>query len=305
MLYKSIDELIGHTPLFEAENLRRTLGLGARLLLKLEKANPTGSAKDRAVKGILLKAERNGLIAEGSTIIEPTSGNTGIALAAIGARHGYRVIIVMPDSMSIERRMLIAAYGAEIVLTPGKEGMNGAVRKAEELKNSIPSSMILGQFTDKSNAEAHYMTTGPEIWDDSDGDVDIFVAGIGTGGTISGAGRFLKEKKSVEVVGVEPLDSPLLSEGRSGSHGIQGIGANFIPSVLDRSVIDRIMTVSTSCAYETARLLARTEGILSGISSGAALHAAIEVSRENKGKTIAVILPDTGERYLSTDLWKS
>ena len=304
MLYKSVTELIGRTPLFEPLRLKEKLSLRSRLLLKLERSNPTGSAKDRAVLGIIEKAEKEGRIGNGSVIIEPTSGNTGIALAAIGASRGYKVIIVMPDSMSIERRKLIAAYGAELVLTPGKEGMKGALNRAEELKASIPGSMILGQFDDTGNADAHYRTTGPEIWEDSGHSLDMFIAGVGTGGTITGCGRFLKEKKSsIEIVAAEPFDSPLLSEGRSGAHGIQGIGANFIPSVLDRDIIDRIMTVKTEDAYEAARLLARTEGLLCGISSGAALSVAVDEAKKHEGLTIAVILPDTGERYLSTDLW--
>ena len=281
MLYKSVTELIGRTPLFEPLRLEEKLSLRSRLLLKLERSNPTGSAKDRAVLGIIEKAEKEGRIGNGSVIIEPTSGNTGIALAAIGASRGYKVIIVMPDSMSIERRKLIAAYGAELVLTSGKEGMKGALNRAEELKASIPGSMILCQFDDTGNADAHYRTTGPEIWEDSGHSLDMFIAGVGTGGTITGCGRFLKEKKSsIEIVAAEPFDSPLLSEGRSGAHGIQGIGANFIPSVLDRDIID-----------------------ICGISSGAALSVAVDEAKKHEGLTIAVILPDTGERYLSTDLW--
>ena len=258
MLYKSVTELIGRTPLFEPLRLEEKLSLRSRLLLKLERSNPTGSAKDRAVLGIIEKAEKEGRIGNGSVIIEPTSGNTGIALAAIGASRGYKVIIVMPDSMSIERRKLIAAYGAELVLTSGKEGMKGALNRAEELKASIPGSMILGQFDDTGNADAHYRTTGPEIWEDSGHSLDMFIAGVGTGGTITGCGRFLKEKKSsIEIVAAEPFDSPLLSEGRSGAHGIQGIGVS----------------------------------------------VAVDEAKKHEGLTIAVILPDTGERYLSTDLW--
>ena len=264
MLYKSVTELIGRTPLFEPLRLEEKLSLRSRLLLKLERSNPTGSAKDRAVLGIIEKAEKKGRIGNGSVIIEPT----------------------------------------ELVLTPGKEGMKGALNRAEELKASIPGSMILGQFDDTGNADAHYRTTGPEIWEDSGHSLDMFIAGVGTGGTITGCGRFLKEKKSsIEIVAAEPFDSPLLSEGRSGAHGIQGIGANFIPSVLDRDIIDRIMTVKTEDAYEAARLLARTEGLLCGISSGAALSVAVDEAKKHESLTIAVILPDTGERYLSTDLW--
>lgn len=304
MLYSSSEELIGRTPLYEPARLAGKLGLRSRLLLKLEAFSLTGSVKDRAALYIIDDAERSGRLTEGGTIIEPTSGNTGIALAAIGCRRGYRVIIVMPDSMSIERQRMMAAYGAELVLTPGREGMSGAVAKAEELRASIPGSMIAGQFDNPVNAEAHYRTTGPEIWEDSDGAVDMFIAGVGTGGTITGCGRYLKEKNpAISIIAVEPDDSPLLSEGKAGPHGIQGIGANFIPSVLDRSVIDGVMRIRTDEAYEAARLLASAEGLLMGISSGAALAAAIRMAEKEDGRTIVALLPDTGMRYLSTTLY--
>lgn len=306
-IYKSVSELTGHTPLMELRNIEDENRLCARVLAKLEMFNPAGSAKDRVAKAMLDDAEAKGLLASGGTIIEPTSGNTGIGLAAIGASRGYRVIIVMPDSMSIERRLLMTAYGAELVLTEGKKGMAGAVERAEELKSSIPGALIIGQFENPANPAAHRVTTGPEIWEDTDGKVDIFVAGVGTGGTISGVGQYLKSRKnSVRIVAVEPKSSPLLSEGHAGPHGLQGIGANFIPTVLDRSIYDEIITVSDEEAYAAGRALAAHEGILAGISSGAALHAATELAKrpENAGKCIVALLPDTGERYLSSPMFK-
>lgn len=306
-IYKSVSELVGHTPIAELRNIEKENGLLARVLVKLERFNPTGSAKDRAAKAILDDAEAKGIIGRGSVIIEPTSGNTGIGIAAIGASRGYKVIIVMPDSMSEERRLLMTAYGAELVLTPGKLGMAGAVKKAEELKSSIPGSIIAGQFVNPANPAAHRVTTGPEIWEDTDGKVDIFVAGVGTGGTISGVGEYLKSRnKDVKIVAVEPTGSPLLSKGIAGPHDLQGIGANFVPETLNRDILDEIMTVSDEDAYAAGREIARSEGLLVGISSGAALHAAKELAkrRENAGKTIVALLPDTGERYLSSRMFK-
>lgn len=302
-IYNSVDELIGHTPLLRLKKIESREWLTAKLLVKLELFNPAGSAKDRVAKAMLDDAEAKGLIEKGSVIIEPTSGNTGIGLASVGAARGYRVIIVMPDSMSIERRKLMTAYGAELVLTDGKLGMKGAIEKAEELHKSIPGSIVAGQFSNPANPAAHRVSTGPEIWEDTDGKVDIFVAGIGTGGTISGVGRYLKsQKESVTVIGVEPESSPLLTEGRAGAHGLQGIGANFVPDVLDMSVVDGIVTVSDEDAYDMMRTLGKTEGVLAGITSGAALCAAVRLAKlpENKGKTIVALLPDTGERYLSS-----
>ena len=306
-IYKSVSELVGHTPIAELRNIEKENGLLARVLVKLERFNPTGSAKDRAAKAILDDAEAKGIIGRGSVIIEPTSGNTGIGIAAIGASRGYKVIIVMPDSMSEERRLLMTAYGAELVLTPGKLGMAGAVKKAEELKSSIPGSIIAGQFVNPANPAAHRVTTGPEIWEDTDGKVDIFVAGVGTGGTISGVGEYLKSRnKDVKIVAVEPAGSPLLSKSIAGPHDLQGIGANFVPETLNRDILDEIMTVSDEDAYAAGREIARSEGLLVGISSGAALHAAKELAkrRENAGKTIVALLPDTGERYLSSRMFK-
>lgn len=305
-IFTSVDQLIGNTPLLALSRLSRQAHLHATLLAKLEYLNPAGSVKDRVALSMIEDAEKRGLLPPGSVIIEPTSGNTGIGLACVAASRGYRTIIVMPDSMSAERRMLMTAYGAELVLTPGKLGMQGAVEKAEELARQLPGSLIAGQFENPANPDAHYRTTGPEIWNDTEGNVDIFVAGVGTGGTISGTGKYLKEKNpQVEIVAVEPAGSPLLSRGTSGPHGLQGIGANFIPKALDRDVIDRIVTVTEEEAYAAARLVGRSEGVLVGISSGAALHAAIELARqpENAGKTIVVLLPDTGDRYLSTPLF--
>ena len=299
-IYSSAEELIGGTPLLELRHLHS----GARVLAKLERTNPGGSVKDRVAVAMVNDAESRGILKPGATIIEPTSGNTGIGLALVAAVRGYKAIIVMPDSMSVERQKLLAAYGAQLVLTPGAEGMKGAIAKAEQLAKDIPGSFIAGQFENPANAQAHYNTTGPEIWQDTDGQVDIFVAGVGTGGTVTGTGRYLKEKNpQVQVVAVEPADSPLLSGGQAGPHGLQGIGANFIPQVLDTAVYDRVFSVTQQQAHEAARLLAQKEGILAGISSGAALHAAMELANENPGKTIVVLLPDTGDRYLSTNLF--
>ena len=306
-LYTSADQMIGGTPLLELTHIAQGENLPARVLAKLEYFNPAGSAKDRVALSMIRDAEEKGILKKGSTIIEPTSGNTGIGLACVAASRGYRTIIVMPDSMSAERQMLMKAYGAELVLTPGALGMSGAIAKAEELAGEIPGSFIPDQFGNPANAKAHYETTGPEIWADTDGKLDIFVAGVGTGGTITGVGRYLKEKKpSVEIVAVEPADSPLLSGGKAGPHGLQGIGANFVPAVLDTGIYDRIIPVTTDDAYEAARMMGKTEGVLVGISSGAALHAALNLAREeeNRGKTIVVLLPDTGDRYLSTGLFQ-
>ena len=306
-IYTSADQLIGKTPLLELTHMEEKLALPAKVLAKLEYFNPAGSAKDRVALSMIRDAEERGILKAGSTIIEPTSGNTGIGLACVAAARGYRTIIVMPDSMSAERQLLMGAYGAELVLTPGKLGMSGAIAKAEELAKEIPGSFIPDQFGNPANAKAHYETTGPEIWADTDGDVDIFVAGVGTGGTITGVGRYLKEKNpAVRIVAVEPADSPLLSGGKAGPHGLQGIGANFVPAVLDTTIYDRIIPVTTAEAFEAARLLGKAEGVLVGISSGAALHAALKIAEEpeNAGKRIVVLLPDTGDRYLSTDLFK-
>ena len=305
-IYRSLDQLVGSTPLLEVAGFAKAAGLNATVLAKLECCNPAGSAKDRVALQMIRDAEAQGLLAPGGTIIEPTSGNTGIGLAAMGIARGYRVILTMPDSMSAERRALLAAYGAELVLTPGAQGMSGAIEKAEELSRSLPGSWVAGQFDNPSNPKAHYLTTGPEIWRDTDGHVDIFVAGVGTGGTLTGVGRYLKEKDpSVKVVAVEPAASPLLSGGQAAPHGLQGIGANFVPAVLDRDLIDEVVTVTEGDAYASARAFGRTEGVLVGISSGAALWAAKEIARrpENGGKTVVVLLPDSGERYLSTPLF--
>ena len=301
-IYTSAEELVGKTPLLQL----KAAGTEARILAKLECFNPGGSAKDRAAVAMLNDAEARGILKPGAVIIEPTSGNTGIGLALVASLRGYRAIIVMPDSMSLERRRLMAAYGAQVVLTPGSQGMTGAISKAEELAAEIPDSFIPGQFVNPANADAHFNTTGPEIWEDTEGQVDIFVAGVGTGGTVTGVGRYLKSQNpNVKIVAVEPADSPLLSRGVAGSHGIQGIGANFVPEVLDRSLIDEVLPVKTGDAYAAARDFGRTEGVLVGISSGAALWAAGELARmpENKGKTIVALLPDSGERYLSTALF--
>ena len=306
MIYTSVEQLIGNTPLLRLERLEQTLGLNAKLYAKLEGLNPAGSIKDRAALSMIEAAEKSGALRPGATIIEPTSGNTGIGLAMVGAVRGYRVIIVMPDSMSLERRQLISAYGAEVILTPAAQGMSGAIAKAEELAREYENSFIPGQFENPDNAKAHYETTGPEIWEDLDGKVDIFVAGVGTGGTITGAGLYLKEQnKDISVVAVEPDASALLSGKEAGKHGLQGIGANFIPELLDRTVYDRIATVTEEEAFSTAKALCRAEGILAGISAGAALSAAIAVAKEpeNKDKSIVVILPDSGTRYLSAGLF--
>lgn len=303
---RSILDLIGHTPLLELSGYTCRHDLPVRLLVKLEGMNPAGSAKDRVAANMIRRAEEAGSLRPGGTIIEPTSGNTGIGLAAVGAAKGYRVILTMPDTMSVERRALIAAYGAEIVLTPGAEGMQGAVDRAEALHASTPGSILAGQFDNPANPEAHELTTGPEIWEDTEGTVDIFVAGVGTGGTVTGVGRYLKaHKPSVQVVAVEPAASPLLSQGHAGPHGLQGIGANFVPENLDRSVVDEVLPVWEEDAYTAGRELARQEGILAGITSGAALWAASQVAArpENQGKTIVALLPDSGERYLSTPLF--
>lgn len=307
MLYSSVTGLIGGTPMLELNNIVNKDGLSVRLLAKLEGNNPAGSAKDRVALSMILDAERKGLLQPGGTIIEPTSGNTGIGLCSVAAARGYKCIIVMPDSMSTERQKLMTAFGARLVLTPGAGGMAAAIAKAEELKQENPGSIIAGQFDNPANPDAHYRTTGPEIWADTEGRVDIFVAGIGTGGTITGTGKYLKEKNpDVKIVGVEPADSPLLTKGIAGAHGIQGIGANFVPSILDRSVIDEIMTVTTEDAYAAGRRMGCEEGVLAGISGGAALWAALELAKkpENAGKTIAVLIPDSGERYLSTDMYR-
>ena len=304
-IYNSAYELIGNTPLMRLNAVERELGLQARLLAKLEFLNPGGSVKDRVALSMVEDAEKRGILKPGAVIIEPTSGKTGIGLACVAAGRGYRTIIVMPDSMSAERRLLMQAYGAELVLTPGALGMQGAIEKAEELAKTIPGSFIPGQFDNPANPEAHKKTTGPELWQDSDGQIDIFVAGVGTGGTLTGVGEYLKEKNpAVQIVAVEPAGSPLLSGGKAGPHGLQGIGANFIPAILNREIIDRVFPVTEEQSYAAARLMGRKEGILVGISSGAALHAAIELAKENPGKTVAVLLPDTGDRYLSTDLFQ-
>lgn len=305
-IYQSAAELIGNTPLLELQAVAKEEKLSARLLAKLEYFNPAGSAKDRVALTMIMDAEEKGLLKAGSVIIEPTSGNTGIGLACVAAARGYRTIIVMPDSMSIERQLLMGAYGAELVLTPGAAGMQGAVEKANALAKEIPGSFIPDQFANPANPKAHRDTTGPEIWRDTEGNVDIFVAGVGTGGTITGVGEFLKEcNPQVQVVAVEPAGSPLLSKGIAGKHGLQGIGANFVPKALNTSVYDRIIPVTEEEAYSAGRLLGRKEGILVGISSGAALHAAITLAKqpENAGKTIVVLLPDTGDRYLSTPMF--
>lgn len=305
-IYQSADQLIGHTPLLELKRLGEKLGLEARILGKLEAMNPAGSVKDRVARAMLDDAERRGAVKPGSVIIEPTSGNTGIGLCAVAAARGYRVIIVMPDTMSAERRLLMKAFGAELVLTDGSLGMAGAIEKAGELQKDIPGSFIPGQFVNPANPAAHYDTTGPELWEDTEGGIDIFVAGAGTGGTITGAGRYLKKMKpGIKIVAAEPDSSPVLSGGKAGPHGIQGIGAGFVPEVLDVSVIDEITRVKDEDAFELARLMGRAEGFLVGISSGAALWAAVQQARrpENKGRTIVALLPDGGDRYLSTGLY--
>ena len=303
-IYKSVEELVGKTPLVELSRFGKDLD--AKILAKVEFFNPAGSIKDRAAKSMLDDAEKRGVLNKDTTIIEPTSGNTGIGLAALCASRGYKLIIVMPDTMSMERRLLMLSYGAELVLTDGKKGMSGAIQKAEEMSKEIPDSFIAGQFVNPANAQAHFDTTGPEIWEDTEGKVDIFVSCAGTGGTVTGTGRYLKSKNAnIQIVAVEPSESPVLSGGNAGSHGIQGIGAGFIPEVLDTTVYDKVVTVTTEEAYEMARKLGKTEGLLVGISSGAALAAGVKLAEMegNKGKNIVVILPDTGERYLSAGLF--
>ena len=305
-IYTSADQLIGKTPLLELKRLEEKEGLKARVLAKLEYFNPAGSVKDRIAKAMIDDAEARGLLKEGSVIIEPTSGNTGIGLASVAAARGYRIIIVMPDTMSVERRVLMKAYGAELVLTEGAKGMKGAIAKADELAKEIPGGFIPGQFVNPANPAAHKATTGPEIWEDTDGKVDFFVVGVGTGGTVTGVGEYLKEQNpEVKIVAVEPAGSPVLSKGTSGAHKIQGIGAGFVPEVLNTAVYDEIIPVENEDAFAAGRLLGKTEGVLVGISSGAALHAAIQLAKrpENKGKTIVALLPDTGDRYLSTALF--
>lgn len=306
-IYGNITELIGKTPLLEVKKLGKSLGLQARILVKLEYFNPAGSVKDRAALSMIRDAEERGILKEGAVIIEPTSGNTGIGLASIAAARGYRAVFTMPETMSIERRKLLQGYGAEIVLTEGKKGMKGAIEKAAELEREIEGAVVLGQFVNPANPGAHYRTTGPEIWEDTEGNVDVFVAGVGTGGTITGTGEYLKERRAeIEVVAVEPRTSAVLSGEPAGAHGIQGIGAGFVPEILDTEIYDKILTVENKEAYEAAKLLAKEEGILVGISSGAALCAAIRLAEEDayRGKTIVALLPDTGERYLSTPLFE-
>ncbi len=305
-IYTSSEQLIGKTPLLELTNIEKKFGLKAKVLAKLEYFNPAGSVKDRVAKAMLDEAEKIGKLKKGSVIIEPTSGNTGIGLASVAAARGYRIIIVMPETMSVERRQLMKAYGAELVLSDGSKGMPGAIAKADELAKEIPDSFIPGQFVNPANPKIHFETTGPEIFEDTDGNVDIFVAGVGTGGTVTGVGKYLKSKKSdVKVVAVEPASSPVLSQGKSGAHKIQGIGAGFVPDVLDTKIYDEIFPVENEEAFEAGRLVGKSEGVLVGISSGAALHAAVEIAKrpENEGKNIVVLFPDTGDRYLSTALF--
>lgn len=305
-IYTCVEELIGRTPLFEVKKIEEELGLKAHILVKLEFFNPAGSVKDRVGLNMLLDAEAKGILKPGGTIIEPTSGNTGIGLAAVAASRGYKAIFTMPETMSMERRKLLKGYGAEIVLTEGAKGMAGAIAKADELANELENAIVLGQFVNKANPEAHKLTTGPEIWEDTDGNVDIFVAGAGTGGTVTGNGEYLKEKNpQIKVVAVEPATSAVLSGGKAGAHGLQGIGAGFVPEILNTEIIDEVMPVTDEDAYAGAKLLAKKQGLLVGITSGAALHAAIELAKreENAGKTIVALLPDTGERYLSTPLF--
>ena len=307
-IYKNITELIGRTPLMEVTSIEQEKQLKARILIKLEYFNPAGSVKDRAALSMIQEAEKQGKIRPGALIIEPTSGNTGIGLAAVAASRGYRTVFVMPETMSVERRKLLAGYGARIVLTEGSKGMSGAIARAEELAAENDNAIVLGQFVNPANPEAHYRTTGPEIWEDTEGKIDLFVAGVGTGGTITGTGRYLKEQKpDLKVIAVEPAGSPVLSGGKAGPHGLMGIGAGFVPEILDTEIYDRICTVAEEEAYEAARLLAHREGILTGITSGAALHAAVQEAErpENEGKTIVALLPDTGERYLSTPLFQA
>ena len=305
-IYTSADQLIGKTPLLELTHIEKKLGLKAKILAKLEYLNPAGSVKDRVAKAMIDDAEEKSLLKPGSVIIEPTSGNTGIGLAAVAAARGYRIIIVMPETMSVERRQLMKAYGAELVLTEGAKGMKGAIAKADELAKEIPNSFVAGQFVNPANPKAHYQTTGPEIWEDTDGQVDVFVAGVGTGGTVTGVGTYLKEQNpNVKVVAVEPASSPVLSQGKSGAHKIQGIGAGFVPDVLNTKIYDEVIPVENDDAFATGKKVGHSEGVLVGISSGAAVWAGIQLAKrpENKGKTIVVLLPDTGDRYLSTPLF--
>lgn len=305
-IYKNVTELIGNTPVVELSNLEKEEGLRAQLLAKVEFFNPAGSVKDRIAKRMIEKAEEQGLLKKGATIIEPTSGNTGIGLASVCASKGYKAIFTMPETMSVERRNLLKAYGAKIVLTPGSQGMKGAIAKAKELQESTPNSLIPSQFTNLENPQAHYETTGPELWEQTDGEIDIFVAGVGTGGTISGTGKYLKEKNpNIKIVAVEPEGSPVLSQGKAGPHGIQGIGAGFVPDTLNTQIYDEIITVTNENAYNTGRAIAQKEGLLVGISSGASVYAAIQLAKrpENEGKRIVALMPDTGERYLSTPMF--
>lgn len=305
-IYKNVTELIGNTPVVELSKLEKQEGLKAQLLAKVEFFNPAGSVKDRIAKRMIEKAEEQGLLKEGATIIEPTSGNTGIGLASVCASKGYKAIFTMPETMSVERRNLLKAYGAKIVLTPGAQGMKGAIAKAKELQESTPNSLIPSQFTNSENPQAHYETTGPELWEQTDGKIDIFVAGVGTGGTISGTGKYLKEKNpNIKIVAVEPEGSPVLSQGKAGPHGIQGIGAGFVPDTLNTQIYDEIVTVTNENAYNTGRAIAQKEGLLVGISSGASVYAAIQLAKrpENEGKRIVALMPDTGERYLSTPMF--
>ena len=307
-IYQGTLGLIGNTPLVEVANIEKDLGLEAKILVKLEYFNPAGSVKDRIAKAMIEDAEERGVLKEGSVIIEPTSGNTGIGLASIAAAKGYRIVLTMPETMSVERRNILKAYGAEIVLTEGAKGMKGAIAKAEKLAKEIPNSFIPGQFDNPANPAIHKRTTGPEIWNDTDGEVDVFIAGVGTGGTLSGTGAYLKSQKdSVEIIGLEPAGSPVLTEGKAGPHKIQGIGAGFIPKTLDTSIYDRVLTVENEDAFAASKLIAKKEGVLVGISSGAALHVAIELAKkpEYKGKTIVALLPDSGDRYYSTPLFES